>query len=133
MAKNDKITVQAPATSGKVRKNTPKVTNVQKRMTKEQQDAWFNEHCTKLPAETQAIIHTKLSAPLTVRNASSVKAYDAEWAKSLSVMQVMSAKTVIDAEFKVRKGEFDAERAKIRAEIAERQALLAAAPESANA
>ena len=69
---------------------------------------------------SQTIIRAKLTAPLTIRNGNSkaVKSYDAEWAKSLTIMQVMSAKTVIDVEFKSREEERKAEKAKISEQIA---------------
>jgi len=110
------------------KKNTPKVTNVQKRMSKEEQDAWFQKNCAKLPADVQATIRAKLAAPLTVRKAkgsSKVKDWSA-WVAKLSIMELLSAKTVIDKAFVSRKPEVDAETEKIRKGIEEAQSKLAA-------
>ena len=107
------------------RKNTPKVTNVQKRMTKEQQQEWFTKNCSKLDAATQTAIKDKLAAPLTVRKAAMPKAYDKAWAASLTTIQLASVKTVVDAEFKSETRQ--SEKAKVAAEIRARMETDAAA------
>ena len=101
------------------RKNTPKVTNVQKRMTPEQQEAWFNEHCAKLDAETQKTIRAKLTAPLTIRNAAKKgMEYNQEWVSTLTLMQALSIKTLVDANIKTRETEKEAARAALKEQMA---------------
>lgn len=122
----------------KTRKNTPKVTNVQKRMTPEEQAAWFNEHCAKLDAETQAIIKGKLAAPLTVRGAKKVKdegyaTFTPEYVAGLTLMQALSVKTVlamnaklIDANIASRDSEKEAARAALKEQMAALEAQAVA-------
>jgi hypothetical protein len=136
MKKN--TTTPTTTTTTKTRKNTPKVTNVQKRMTPEQQTAWFNEHCAKLDAETQAIIKGKLAAPLTVRGAKKVKdegysAFTPEYLAGLTLMQALSVKTVlamnaklIDANIASRDSEKEAARAALKEQMAALEAVAVA-------
>lgn len=115
-----------PTTTTKTRKNTPKVTNVQKRMTPEQQEAWFNEHCAKLDAETQKTIRAKLTAPLTVRNAAKKgMEYNQEWVSTLTLMQALSIKTLVDANIKTRETEKEAARAALKEQMAALEAQAA--------
>lgn len=134
-------TTPTTATTPKARKNTPKVTNVQKRMTPEQQEAWFNEHCAKLDAETQKTIRAKLTAPLTVRGAKKDKAdegyapFTPEYIAGLTLMQALSVKTVlamnaklIDANIASRDSEKEAARAALKQQMAALEAQVAAIP-----
>lgn len=130
--KKNTTTPTTPTT--KTRKNTPKVTNVQKRMTPEEQTAWFNEHCAKLDAETQAIIKGKLAAPLTVRGAKKVKdegyaTFTPEYVAGLTLMQALSVKTIlaknmeiVDTNIKTRDSEKEAARAALKEQMAALQA-----------
>jgi len=126
MAKTS-TTTAATATPAKTRKNTPKVTNVQKRMSKEEQDAWFQKNCAKLPADVQATIRAKLAAPLTIRNAkgsSKVKDWN-EFVNKLSITDLMDARVAVNAAYALREPERMAEAEKIRKEMAAQQEKLA--------
>ena len=113
MAKKNETTTAA------VRKNTPKVTNAQKRMTPDELAAWkVKIGFDKLDAATQASITAKLAAPATVRNgAKAVKAYDEAWVKGLTICQFLCIKGLIANEDANRTSEKAAEKAKITAQI----------------
>jgi len=103
------------------RKMTPKVTNVVKRMTPEQREEWFQKNCSKLDAETQKIIREKMGQPLTIRKANGEKSkgmdYNAEWVASLSLMQVLSIKTLVDANIPTREEEKNKAREELKAQM----------------
>lgn len=115
------------------RKNTPKVTNVQKRMTPEQRKAWFNDHCAKLDDETQKTILAKLDAPLTIRKSAQkdegYAPFTPEYVAGLTLMQALSVKTIlaknmeiVDANIKTRETEKEAARAALKEQMAALQA-----------
>jgi hypothetical protein len=112
-----------------VRKNTPKVTNAQKRMTPDELAAWkVKIGFDKLDAATQASIIAKLAAPATVRNgAKAVKAYDVAWVKGLTIIQFLCVKGLIANEDASRADEKAAFQAKITAQIEALQKSVALA------
>jgi hypothetical protein len=111
----------APVAAVSTRKMTPKVTNVVKRMTPEEQEVWFNENCAKLDAETQKTIRAKMTQPLTVRKANGEKSkgmdYNAEWVASLTLMQVLSIKFLIDKNIPSRDEEKNKAREDLKAQM----------------
>ena len=103
------------------RKMTPKVTNVVKRMTPEEREVWFTEHCAKLDAETQKIIREKMGQALTIRKANGEKStgpdYNAEWVASLTLMQVLFIKSLIDKNIPSREEEKNKAREELKAQM----------------
>jgi len=96
-------------------------------MSKEEQDAWFQKNCAKLPADVQATIRAKLAAPLTIRNAkgsSKVKDWN-EFVNKLSITDLMDARVAVNAAYALREPERMAEAEKIRKEMAAQQEKLA--------
>ena len=120
MAKKTDTTAAATAAVS-TRKMTPKVTNVVKRMTPEQREEWFQKNCSKLDADTQKIIREKMGQPLTIRKANGEKSkgmdYNAEWVASLSLMQVLSIKTLVDANIPTREEEKNKAREELKAQM----------------
>ena len=106
------------------KKNTPKVTNKVKRMNDADKAAWFQKNCSKLPADEQAKIKAKMAAPLTQRKVAKIKDWNV-FASSLSLMELASAKTVIDKAYAAKSDEKAAAAAKLREELAAKQAQLA--------
>ena len=103
------------------RKMTPKVTNVVKRMTPEEREVWFTEHCAKLDEATQKIIREKMGQPLTIRKANGEKStgpdYNAEWVASLTLMQVLSINFLIDKNIPSREEEKNKAREDLKAQM----------------
>ena len=120
--KNDTVaTPVTPVAAASTRKMTPKVTNVVKRMTPEEQEVWFNENCAKFDAETQKTIRAKMTQPLTIRKANGEKStgpdYNAEWVASLTLMQVLSIKFLIDKNIPSREDEKNKAREELKAKM----------------
>ena len=119
--KTDTTPVAAPVAAVSTRKMTPKVTNVVKRMTPEEREVWFTTNCAKLDAETQKIIREKMGQPQTIRKANGEKSkgmdYDAAWVASLSLMQVLSIKTLVDANIPTREEEKSKAREELKAKM----------------
>jgi hypothetical protein len=119
--KTDTTPVAAPVAAVSTRKMTPKVTNVVKRMTPEEREVWFTTNCAKLDADTQKIIREKMGQPLTIRKANGEKSkgmdYNAEWVASLSLMQVLSIKTLVDANIPTREEEKSKAREELKAKM----------------
>ena len=111
----------APVAAVSTRKMTPKVTNVVKRMTPEEQEVWFTTNCAKLDAETQKTIRAKMTQPLTIRKANGEKStgpdYNAEWVASLTLMQVLSIKFLIDKNIPSREEEKNKAREELKAQM----------------
>ena len=114
-------TVATPVAPVATRKMTPKVTNVVKRMTPEEREVWFTTNCSKLDAETQKIIREKMGQPLTIRKANGEKStgpdYNAEWVASLTLMQVLSIKFLIDKNIPSREEEKNKAREELKAQM----------------
>jgi len=121
MAKKTDATAAAHVAAVSIRKMTPKVTNMVKRMTPEQREVWFTENCSKLDAETQKIIREKMGQPLTIRKANGEKSngmdYNEEWVASLSLMQVLSIKKLVDANIPTREEEKNKAREELKAQM----------------
>jgi hypothetical protein len=119
--KTDTTPVAAPVAAVSTRKMTPKVTNVVKRMTPEEREVWFTTNCSKLDADTQKIIREKMGQPQTIRKANGEKSkgmdYDAAWVASLSLMQVLSIKTLVDANIPTREEEKSKAREELKAKM----------------
>ncbi len=116
-------------TTKATRKNTPKVTNKQRRMNEAERTAWkASIGFDKLDAALQASIDAKLSAAMTVRGegkTGKTTTYDQAWVDGLSLIQALSIKGLVDKSLTGRQAEKDAEKAKIKAQIEALQATSA--------
>lgn len=132
MAKHNAPTTTATANSKKGGKGIPRVTTAVLAMDDAARKVWLDGLTDKdgkaITAEVRVIVEANIAK--AVKKGSKDKkgeiVFNQEWAKSLSLMQLLSVKTVVDAEIPTRANEKKAQADAIKARMAADAAALAA-------